>query len=39
MPLKLRMPPRFWSYLWKAVIGLMVIGMTLLIYSTLVGAP
>lgn len=39
MPSRLRMPQRFWSYLWKAVIGLMVIGIALLIYSTLVGAP
>jgi len=39
MPSNLRMPGRFWAYLWRAVIGIMIIGVTLLIYSTLVGAP
>lgn len=39
MPSDLRMPRRFWAYLWRAVIGIMIIGATLLIYSTVVGAP
>ena len=39
MPSNLRMPRRFWAYLWRAVIGIFVIGIALLIYSTLSALP
>lgn len=39
MPSNLRMPRSFWSYLWRAIIGILVIGIVLFVYSTFVGAP